>query len=76
MDCWLECILVQLPWNTFGKFLMKFHTSGYIFISEYIFKGNEIITSKRNVYSHMHCINIDSSLLLLLQSHFSHSESV
>ena len=37
-------------------------TSGYIFISEYIFKGNEIIISKRNLYSHVHCINIHSSL--------------
>ena len=45
-------------------------TSGYIFISEYIFKGNEIIILKRNLYSHIHYINIDSSLLLLL-SRFS-----
>ena len=69
MDYWLECILVPVPWNTFRKFFTKFHTSRYIFISEYIFKGNEIIISKRNVYSHIHCISINSSLLL--QSHFS-----
>ena len=50
---------------------MKFHkellvainpTSRYIFIFEYIFKGNEIIISKSNLYSHVHCINIHSSL--------------
>ena len=70
MNYWLESVLLQLPWDICRKFLMKFHTSGYIFISEYIFKGNEIIISKRNVYSHIHCINIDRSLLLLLQTHF------
>ena len=62
MNYWLESVLVQLPCNIFRKFLMKFHTSGYIFISEYIFKGNEIIISKRNVYSHIHCINIDAAV--------------
>ena len=41
MDYWWECILVQLPWNTFGKFLTKFQTSGYMLISEYIFKRNK-----------------------------------
>ena len=37
-------------------------TSGYIFTSEYIWKGNEIIISKRNLYSHILCIYIHSSL--------------
>ena len=34
--------------------------------SEYISKGNEIIISKIKLCSRIHCINIDSSLLLLL----------
>ena len=36
-------------------------TSVYMFISAYIFKGNEIDISKRNLHSHVHCINIHSS---------------
>ena len=28
----------------------------------WIFKGNEIIISKRNLYSHIHCISINSSI--------------